>query len=432
MPRDSFFFRHNTTKIMILRFLTLLLLLAFSDITVYLGIRRMFTAGRSRAIKRFKILFWALSVGFLMYFIVHACITGIPGSDPIKYRSYFVVFAVFVLLYIPKLIAATGILLDDLLHLIVYCLLQLMKRRPKKGFRAFFGSYRLLSYTGIVAGILLFFITLYGITAGKTNFRVKEVSITFPDLPASFDGFRIAQLSDLHLGSFYTAESVYKGIALLKDQQPDCIVMTGDLVNTSADEATPYIELFKDLNPSGGKYSVLGNHDMGDYMKWDTIAGQTGRTAEVAAAEKAMGFTVLRNAHCVLRRGSDSIIIAGVDNWGLPPFRKYGRLDSAMAGISRNAFTLLLSHDPTHWKVQVAEKTNIALTLSGHTHAFQLGIDYGQIRWSPIFLKYSEYLGLYQCGSQFLYVNPGFGFIGFAGRIGTPPEITLITLRKKS
>ncbi|MEI6765849.1 MAG: metallophosphoesterase [Bacteroidota bacterium] len=292
--------------------------------------------------------------------------------------------------------------------------------------------YRLLSYFGILTGVVFFFFTLYGITKGTTNFRVKEVSITYSNLPAAFDGFRIAQISDVHLGSFYYQQSVEKGISLLNEQKPDVILMTGDMVNVVSDEASHYVDLFKNLKPAYGKYAVLGNHDMGDYMKWDTLEGQHSRTDAVATIETAMGFTVLRNAHAVLHKNSDSIVLAGVDNWGLPPFKKYGNLNQALTGISPNAFTILLSHDPSHWDAEVVSKTKVALTLSGHTHAFQIGFDYGNIRWSPIFLKYKEYLGLYESGMQYLYVNPGFGFIGFAGRIGVPPEVTIITLRKKS
>jgi predicted MPP superfamily phosphohydrolase len=416
---------------MIIRFLSLLIVLILTDVIVYSGCRRTFFNRGSRALRKFSLIYWAISVAFVLYFIIHASIIGIPGNDFVKYRSYFVVFAIFVLLYLPKFIMAIFILIDDLLHISIFIILRILNKIQRANFSVFMRSYRFLSYSGFFLGIILFFFTLYGITKGTTDFRVKEVNISYNNLPNAFDGFKIAHISDVHLGSFYYQESVEKGISLLNEQKPDVILMTGDMVNTVSDEASLYVNLFKNLKPAYGKYAVLGNHDMGDYMKWDTLGGQHSRTDEVANIETAMGFSVLRNTHVVLHKNNDSIVLAGVDNWGLPPFKKYGNLNQALSGFSPNAFTILLSHDPTHWDAEVVSKTKVALTLSGHTHAFQIGFDYGNIRWSPIFMKYKEYLGLYESGMQYLYVNPGFGFIGFAGRIGVPPEITIITLRKK-
>jgi len=265
----------------------------------------------------------------------------------------------------------------------------------------------------------------------KTNYKVTDTIIYFKDLPDAFDGFKIVQFSDAHLGSFSNLADVRKGFDLIKEQHADLIVFTGDIVNVVAKEMEPYIPLLNELKAPYGQYAILGNHDMNDYRKVDSIKANINQNmSELIKDYKQTGFYLMLDEHVILKKGKDSIVLIGVKNWGKKPFHKYGNLFKAMEGINDVPFKILLSHDPSHWNAQVIPDTKIDLTLSGHTHGFQFGINCGKIRWSPSQYQYQQWLGLYQHGGQYLYVNAGFGFIAFPGRVGIRPEITVITLRK--
>lgn len=283
----------------------------------------------------------------------------------------------------------------------------------------------------LLSGIMVLAIN-YGVLFGRYQFKTHKEVLEYENLPESFEGFRIAQISDMHLGTFDQMKRFQKGLDQLQNQKPDIILFTGDMVNSSADEATPYIESIKELNAPFGKYSILGNHDYGDYHKWDSQQANEANLLKLQGIEAEMGFKMLNNEHVVLHKNGDSIILAGVENWGLPPFPQHGELSKALEGISAQNFTVLLSHDPTHWSEKVVNSpTPVALTLSGHTHGMQFGIEIGKFRWSPVKYRYANWAGLYSNGKSKLYVNRGFGNIGYPGRIGIWPEITIIELRRK-
>lgn len=273
---------------------------------------------------------------------------------------------------------------------------------------------------------------LYGITFGKYDFRVIRQEIKFPDLPKAFDGFTITQFSDIHMGSFDSFDNVRRGFELLQKQQSNLILFTGDLVNRLADEVLPYKELMGNLTASHGKYSVLGNHDYSFHRGSDekTKASAQKNLGGVKQHHADMGFQLMNNANTRIEQDGDHIRLIGVENWG-NGFIQKGDLDKAVEGCEDGEFSVLMSHDPTHWEERVIEHDkHIHLTLSGHTHGLQMGLELMGFKWSPVQYFYKRWAGLYQELGQYLYVNRGFGFLGFAGRVGIPPEITVFTLRR--
>lgn len=290
---------------------------------------------------------------------------------------------------------------------------------------------RVIGAIGLGIAAVPFGSMLYGITKGKYNFKVKNVTLTYPDLPESFDGFKIVQISDVHSGSFDDIEEVRHGVQLINDQNADVVVFTGDLVNNYATEIDPYIDVFKEIKSQTATLSITGNHDYGEYVQWGSEDEKRANFESLVSKHGDMGFDILMNEHRRIERGSDSIVIAGVENWGKPPFPQYGDMKKAFEGVSKEDFTVLLSHDPSHWDLQVLpDEKKVHLTLSGHTHGMQFGVDIPGIKWSPVKWRYPRWAGLYTENEQHLYVNKGFGFIGFPGRVGMWPEITVIELKK--
>lgn len=271
---------------------------------------------------------------------------------------------------------------------------------------------------------------VYGIS-NRYNYHVRRIKIPFANLPAAFKGFKIVQLSDIHTGSFDNHLAVEKGIRAALKEQGDLILFTGDLVNNKADEVDEkYQEIFSRLSAPMGVYSVLGNHDYGDYVAWPTAEEKKLNLDKLKALQGAMGWRLLMNEHVLLERGADKIALIGIENWGAKAnFPKYGNMQKACEGLPENIFRLLMSHDPSHWDAQVrTEYPDVDLTLSGHTHGMQFGVDSKWLKWSPIQYIYKEWAGLYKEGRQHLYVNRGFGFLGYPGRLGILPEITVIEL----
>nr|WP_169932437.1 metallophosphoesterase [Nonlabens sp. Ci31] len=300
---------------------------------------------------------------------------------------------------------------------------------------------------GLAVAALPFGAILYGAWRGKYDYQVREYELSFDDLPEAFDGYKITQLSDIHVGSFDDREEVEYAVNLANEQQGDVILFTGDLVNNEAREMEGWEDLFGSLTAKDGVYSVLGNHDYGDYVSWEPkntekyTALELKEEAKKAKAEnmqqlykiqKDMGWRLLLDENEKITRGADSIQIVGVQNWGGGRFPKYGDLQKAATGLTNEEFKILLSHDPTHWDLQVkGDDKKYQLTLSGHTHGMQFGIEIpGFIKLSPAWFVYKKWAGIYKEADQFLNVNRGFGFLGYSGRAGIWPEITVITLKK--
>jgi uncharacterized protein len=362
-------------------------------------------------------------------------------------RKKMIVYATSIVigLVIAKLIGSAFFLVDDVRRLFTGIFRKagvVPMGEPGEGI----SRSAFLSWMGIAAGGTLFSTLLYGFS-NKYNYRVHRVKMAFDLLPESFRGLRILQLSDIHSGSFNDKEAVIRGVELAMREKPDLILFTGDLVNDRALEMDGYIEIFKKLNAPLGVFSVLGNHDYGDYFPWpdrdeehlrkEEAAGkrlnsplQEKNLEELKAVHQSLNWKLLMNEHVVLERGEDKIAVLGIENWSARAhFPKYGKLREAIQGAEDIPFQILMSHDPSHWDAEVKQHyRNIDLTLSGHTHGMQFGIEIPGFRWSPIKYVYKKWAGLYEDGVQKLYINRGFGFLGYPGRVGILPEITVIEL----
>jgi predicted MPP superfamily phosphohydrolase len=317
---------------------------------------------------------------------------------------------------IPKIFALPVLLLEDLFRL----------------FRGFPPRSVWVSELALIVAAIPFFGLIYGLTRGRHYYKVRKETLYFNDLPEAFDGFKITQLSDIHSGSFTSRKGVEKGVAIVNDQKSDVILFTGDLVNNDASEMDPWISVFSKLNAPAGKFSVLGNHDYGDYRRWENENDKHANLNRLKQVHKEIGFKLLLNEAVTIEKNGQEISLIGVENWGKGGFHKYGDLKKATAQVPDDAFNILMSHDPSHWDaVTVGYDKHVHLTLSGHTHGAQFGIELFGFKWSPIKYVYRQWAGLYEQGGKYLYVNRGFGFLGLKGRVGIWPEITVIELKKR-
>jgi len=333
-----------------------------------------------------------------------------------KYPAFMSTLVSMLLIsFIPKLCGIPVLLLEDIV-------------RPFRGEPA---RSILVSEVAIGIAAIPFLGLLFGLTRGRHYYKIHRETLFFNDLPDAFDGFTITQISDVHSGSFTSTRGVQKGLDMVNRQQSDLILFTGDLVNNLASEMGPWIQAFAGLKAPFGKYSVLGNHDYGDYMRWESEAHQAANLIGLKQVHKEIGFRLLLNEAVTIEKDGESIALIGVENWGKGGFHKYGDLERATAGVPADAFKILMSHDPSHWDaVTLDHKKHIHLTLAGHTHGMQFGFELFGFKWSPIKYMYKQWAGLYQKGGKYLYVNRGFGFLGLKGRVGIWPEITVITLKK--
>jgi len=290
-------------------------------------------------------------------------------------------------------------------------------------------SSELLYPMGYFLAAVPFASVLYGVTKGKFNYRIVHEKIRFANLPESFKGLKIVHISDMHLGSFRKKfEQIGKAVEMINEQEPDLIFFTGDLVNNFAEETEGWAPVLNKMKARLGKYSVLGNHDYGDYSEWNSPKEKAENLKAIKNFHKKIGFRLLLNESETITVNNEEIALLGVENWGKPPFPQHGDLKKAASKVNQAHFKILLSHDPSHWDAEVLTNTDIDLTFSGHTHGMQFGFERAGIKWSPIQYKYPRWGGLYNKHHQYLYVNRGLGFHGFPGRIGMPPEITVVTL----
>jgi uncharacterized protein len=345
-------------------------------------------------------------------------------STPLKNFFFGFVFSLF----IAKLVFASFMLFGDMVRSGFWFKDWLLSNKSAEGFSP--SRKKFIAQISLAIASIPFASFVYGITKGKYNFEIKNIPLAFNDLPKAFDGLKIVQISDIHVGSFDDPEEVARGIEMVNNLNPDVILFTGDLVNNRAKEMASYVHLFAKLKAKHGKFSVLGNHDYGDYVPFGSGEEKEKNLAELFSFHKEMGFELLNNENRKLEVDGQSIVIAGVENWGLPPFPQYGDIHKTFENITEEDFVVLMSHDPSHWDAEVIpHKKHVHLTLSGHTHGMQFGVDIPGIKWSPVKYRYPRWSGLYTENNQHLYVNKGFGFIGFPGRVGMWPEITQFELR---
>jgi predicted MPP superfamily phosphohydrolase len=291
---------------------------------------------------------------------------------------------------------------------------------------------KFVSEIAILIAAIPFTSFFYAMFRGKYDYKVHRHTLYFDELPEAFDGFTITQLSDIHSGSFDNVDAMQRGIDLAKAQKSDLFVFTGDLVNNAAWEIEQYIDRFSQIKAPYGQFSILGNHDYGDYIEWDSAQQKAGNLQKLKNHHAELGYRLLLNENVVIEKGGQKISLIGVENWG-KGFIQLGDLDKALHGVDKDAFKILLSHDPTHWEEKVRyHTTDIHLTLAGHTHGAQFGIEAAGLRWSPVQYRYLDWAGLVKQYNRYLYVNRGFGFLAFSGRLGIWPEITVLELKKKT
>ena len=356
---------------------------------------------------------------------------------PRHLRTYF--FAFVLVLYLTKLFVILPVLLEDIYRLFRYLFIQikhLLYGKPPVSPQTSRGIPRseFISRLALVFAAIPFSALVYGMIKGAYDYRVHRVKLKFPNLPMAFHGFRIVQLSDIHIGSFVSTRPLERAIRMVREENPDVIFFTGDLVNDIAKETDMFMEVLPELRAPHGVYSILGNHDYGDYFLWDNLHVKRANLNRLKEIHKNLGWKLLLNENTVIEREGDSIALIGVENWSrFKRFIRYGDMKKAYTGSENFPFKILLSHDPSHWDTEItADYKEVDLTLSGHTHGMQMGVEIPGFKWSPVQYFYKHWAGLYQQGGQYLYVNRGLGFIGYPGRVGILPEITVIELERQA
>ena len=399
------------------------------DWYTFLGVRTL-TATWTSAVWR-NIVNWGWLVAVVGITVV--LVTGFGNfrhpSGMLPFREW--VLSLFLTLFITKLFFAIILLLGDLGRLIYGLTNRLFRADGATGGEPLIPARRkFISELGVLVAAIPFGSFAYAMLKGKYDFRLHKLKLHFRDLPEAFDGFTITQISDIHSGSFDNKGAVQRGIDLARAQNSDLFVFTGDLVNNVAWEIDPYIERFGALKAPFGQYSILGNHDYGDYIQWDSLEAKARNLEDLKQRHRDLGYRLLMDEHVLLEKNGQRVALIGVQNWGRG-FIQLGNLDRALEGLDDDIFKICLSHDPTHWEEKIRfHPTTVHLTLSGHTHGAQFGVESDHLRWSPVQYRYLDWAGLANEKDRYLYVNRGFGFLAFSGRLGIWPEVTVITLKK--
>lgn len=396
-------------------FIILLAVFFIIEIYVYQAIRNITT---NNYIRIGYWVFTLLAYGIILYWILTF---NRASRDHQQIQLMVSAMMIFVL---PKLLSVIFLLIGDFTRFIEF------------GFKYFTAKEnyfperrKFISTTALAAAGIFSALAIDGIIFGKYRHTVRKVKLRFKNLPENFKGYKIVQISDVHSGSFFNPQKLQKAIDLINEQDADVVFFTGDMVNNYADEFKPFIPLFKSIKAKYGKFSILGNHDYGDYGAWNSREEKAQNIPTLKNYQAEAGFKMLRNENIALEKNGEKIYLLGVENWGIKPFPQYGDLDKALLGVPEDAIKVLMSHDPTHFdEVVKKHKTNIHLTLSGHTHGMQFGLDLKNIKWSPVKFKYKKWADLYESEGKYLYVNRGFGVIAYPGRVGINPEITVIEL----
>ncbi|TFF35356.1 metallophosphoesterase [Mucilaginibacter psychrotolerans] len=409
-------------------FLIIAALTLLMDWYVIIGLRTLTAKWPSRP--RRLIVLWGyavISVGVTVVFMAgFGSYSTSRGMTP--YHEW--TLSLLLTFFVTKLVFIIAISLGDLGRFLYGISDNILHDKPKE--QPFFPEQRkFIVQVGLILAAIPFSGFLYAMIRGKYDYKVHRTTIYYDELPEAFDGFTITQLSDIHSGSFDNVTAMQRGIDLAKAQKSDLFVFTGDLVNNAAWEIEQYIDRFGQLKAPYGQFSILGNHDYGDYIPWDSPEEKAANLQKLKRHHAELGYRLLLNENVEIEKNGQKISLIGVENWG-KGFIQLGDLDKALHGVAQDTFKILLSHDPTHWEEKVRyHPTDIHLTLSGHTHGAQFGIETAGIRWSPVKYRYLDWAGLINHKNRYLYVNRGFGFLAFSGRLGIWPEVTVITLKRK-
>lgn len=405
-----------------MRFIIPLILLFALDLYFFQAIRTLSTDFGNRPRLLVYTIYWGFSL--LIYLMMIAALEAVDVERTTRYYlGSFIMISV-----VSKLFGSLFLGIEDLVRLVE----SIIGVISQDGF-ALKGRRRAFSKIGLTLFSLPFISMIYGMVGNAFRMTAKEVDVWLPKLPDGWDGAVIAQVSDMHLGSLSSTTIVDRAADLINQRQVDLLLFTGDMVNAVASEAEPFVRSMANINAKLGKYSVLGNHDYGDYANWNTVNDKVANLEQLADIQARSGFRLLKNESVSVSRKGESISLLGLENWGASKhFPKYGDLEKTLSNVPVDSVKILMSHDPSHWEQQVTGKTDIDLALAGHTHGFQFGIEIpGFIKWSPVQYVYKQWAGLYERAGQFLYVNRGLGFLGYMGRVGIPAEVTFITLRKR-
>ncbi len=351
--------------------------------------------------------------------------TATRGTPPDTFKTYLV--STLFIIFASKLVVVLFLLIDDswrLGKIVMHYAGSSSTFDPSRS--------KFLSQLGLLAAAVPFSAFIYGMVKGAYDYQVKRVTLRLPNLPQAFDGYKLLQISDLHTGSFTSTGPLKEAVQLINKQEADLVFFTGDLVNNVATEVHEHMDTLKEIKAKAGVFSVLGNHDYGDYVTWPSPEAKSENLRNLIENHGKMGWQILMNEHRIIEKDGEKIAVLGVENWGNRiGFPKYGRLEQAYAGTEDSPFKVLLSHDPSHWDGEINPKYNdIDLTLAGHTHGMQFGVNIPGWKWSPVQYVYKQWSGLYKNGRQHLYVNTGLGFLGYPGRVGFLPEITVFELKR--
>ena len=404
------------------RWIILFVLIAIIELYAFQAVK---TFTKVRWVQLLYIVVSVIAVVFVVYEFTKFDRT--IGQTPMT----MITIGVLLLVLVPKLMITFVMVLEDIFRLIVGTKNYFLDYSKEASFLP--ERRKFVSQIALGIASVPFLSLMYGMTIGKYNFKVLRQAMYFDDLPDAFDGFKITQISDIHSGSFDNPEKISYAVDLINQQESDLLLFTGDIVNTHATEMYPWIDTFKKIKDyEYGKFSVLGNHDYGEYVDWPSTEAKDKNFEDIKDLHRQIDFKLMLNENTKIKKGTDEIALVGVENWGVK-FKKVGDLNKASENLNKDDFKILMSHDPSHWDAEIKDHPkNFHLTLSGHTHGFQFGIEIpGIIKWSPVEYVYKQWAGLYENLGKMIYVNRGFGFHAYPGRVGIMPEITVIELKKR-
>ena len=414
-------------------FLIIIAIMLFLDAYTFKGIKVLLTNTSSHSIKRIiYITFWSVTV-FMLLLVMGGYLMRSATRNASIFTWYYYLFGIFLVLYIPKILFVAFHLTEDIIFGATWMVKRIYSSKPVLEASVPISRSIFISRIGIILAALPFLGFIWGMVRGRFEFRIETKKLVFPNLPEAFEGLKIVQISDIHIGGFKGFQSqVEQAIEMVNAQHPDIIFFTGDIVNNFSEELDGWIPILSRMKARIGKYSILGNHDYGNYYHWNSEVEKAENFTKILEAHSKIGFRLLKNQSVTLSKNEERMAIIGVENWGHPPFPQFADFDKASENLENIPFKILLSHDPDHWDAKIQGKTDIDLTLAGHTHGMQFGFKIGKKEWSPAQYKFRRWAGLYQEKNQYLYVNRGFGYIGYPGRVGMPPEITVLVLSNKS
>jgi uncharacterized protein len=417
------------------RIVIFIIILLLIDLYAYQAFRFAARKFSQKTIRWIRTIYWLISC-FCFVLIAFTQFT-----DWHSWNKYFRTYglAVLIISILPKIILAFFVLFDDLVRFLRWISMKISSwfKKPEAIETVYQTKTQSRSdfiiRTGLVVASLPFFSMIYGMAFNAYNYKIRRIKLILHDLPASFDGFKIVQVSDIHTGSFLSTEPLERAVSLINEQKPGVVFFTGDLVNYYHKEALIYVDTLKKIEAKQGVFSIFGNHDYGDYYKWNNPAEKENDIQELKKIHSRLGWRLLWDEHHDIEQEGEKITVIGVQNCCAHGFSNYGSLEKATENINYSSVNILLSHDPSYWRKGVIDKyPNINLTLSGHTHGMQFGVEIPGFKWSPVQYLYKEWAGMYQEKNQYLYVNRGLGFIGYPGRVGILPEITVIELKKNT